>query len=137
MQAMPTTSAAAERMSPDVSGLDVERLTEAIEHEILSSSPVERTGKVLEVIGTLVKVAGLDVTLGELCELRAANGTLLQHAEVIGFTRDVALLSPFSRLANVSRSTRVVGLGRRLSVKGGDAVVGRARVRRRRRVAGG
>ena len=134
MQATPITSVPAERMSPigapgaaatAPDTLDVERLTEAIEHEILSSSPVERTGKVLEVIGTLVKVAGLDVTLGELCELRSANGTLLQHAEVIGFTRDVALLSPFSRLANVSRSTRVVGLGRPLSVKVGEALLGR------------
>ncbi len=88
---------------------DAERLADAIEHEILSTASIARTGKVLEVIGTLVKVAGLDVTLGELCELRAANGELLQHAEVIGFTRDVALLSPFSRLADISRSTRVVG----------------------------
>ncbi|MDR6409127.1 UNVERIFIED_ORG: type III secretion protein N (ATPase) [Burkholderia sp. 1263] len=104
---------------------DVEQFADAIEHEILSTSSIARTGKVLEVIGTLVKVAGLDVTLGELCELRAANGELLQHAEVIGFTRDVALLSPFSRLADISRSTRVVGLGRSLSVPVGDALLGR------------
>jgi type III secretion protein N (ATPase) len=110
---------------PRTHAFDMERLTEAIEREILSSTHVERTGKVIEVIGTLVKVAGLDVTLGELCELRSANGRLLQHAEVIGFTRDVALLSPFARLADVSRSTRVVGLGRPLSVGVGDALLGR------------
>ncbi|MGY6151330.1 type III secretion system ATPase SctN [Paraburkholderia graminis] len=104
---------------------DAERLADAIEHEILSTASIARTGKVLEVIGTLVKVAGLDVTLGELCELRAVNGELLQHAEVIGFTRDVALLSPFSRLADISRSTRVVGLGRSLTVPVGDALLGR------------
>jgi type III secretion protein N (ATPase) len=104
---------------------DAERLADAIEHEILSTASIARTGKVLEVIGTLVKVAGLDVTLGELCELRAANVELLQHAEVIGFTRDVALLSPFSRLADISRSTRVVGLGRSLTVPVGDALLGR------------
>ncbi|MDR6476147.1 type III secretion protein N (ATPase) [Burkholderia sp. OAS925] len=104
---------------------DAERLADAIEHEILSTASIARTGKVLEVIGTLVKVAGLDVTLGELCELRSANGELLQHAEVIGFTRDVALLSPFSRLADISRSTRVVGLGRSLTVPVGDALLGR------------
>ncbi|CAB4046514.1 putative ATP synthase YscN [Paraburkholderia phenoliruptrix] len=104
---------------------DAERLADAIEHEILSTASIARSGKVLEVIGTLVKVAGLDVTLGELCELRAANGKLLQHAEVIGFTRDVALLSPFSRLADISRSTRVVGLGRSLTVPVGDSLLGR------------
>lgn len=104
---------------------DAERLAEAIERELLSTSNVARSGKVLEVIGTLVKVGGLDVTLGELCELRSANGTLLQHAEVIGFTRDVALLSPFSRLADISRSTQVIGLGRPLSVPVGHALLGR------------
>lgn len=105
--------------------IDFERLTDAIEREILAVPGVARTGKVLEVIGTLIKVAGLDVSLGELCELRAPNGTLLQHAEVIGFTRDVALLSPFSRLENISRSTQVIGLGRPLSVKVGDMLLGR------------
>lgn len=104
---------------------DVERLAEAIERELLSTSNVARSGKVLEVIGTLVKVGGLDVTLGELCELRSANGTLLQHAEVIGFTRDVALLSPFSQLADISRSTQVIGLGRPLSIPVGHALLGR------------
>jgi type III secretion protein N (ATPase) len=105
--------------------VDFDRLTDEIEREILAVPGVARTGKVLEVIGTLIKVAGLDLSLGELCELRAPNGTLLQHAEVIGFTRDVALLSPFSRLENISRSTQVIGLGRSLAVKVGDMLLGR------------
>lgn len=66
---------------------------------------------------------GLDLSLGELCELRAANGALLQQAEVIGFTPDVALLSPFSQ--NISRSTQVVGLGSSRAVKVGDMLLGR------------
>ena len=104
---------------------DFDRLTDEIERELLAVPNVARAGKVLEVIGTMIKVAGLDVSLGELCELRGPNGALLQHAEVIGFTRDVALLSPFSRLENVSRSTQVIGLGRPLSVKVGDMLLGR------------
>ncbi|MDR3096677.1 MAG: type III secretion system ATPase SctN [Paraburkholderia sp.] len=105
--------------------VDLERLTDEIAREILAAPGVTRTGKVLEVIGTLIKVGGLDLSLGELCELRAPNGDLLQHAEVIGFTRDVALLSPFSRLEHISRSTRVIGLGRPLAVKVGDMLLGR------------
>jgi type III secretion protein N (ATPase) len=104
---------------------DFDRLTDEIERELLAAQNVTRAGKVLEVIGTLIKVSGLDVSLGELCELRAPDGKLLQHAEVIGFTRDVALLSPFSRLENVSRSTKVIGLRRPLSVKVGDMLLGR------------
>jgi ATP synthase in type III secretion protein N len=105
--------------------VDLERLTDEIEREILAAPGVERTGKVLEVIGTLIKVGGLDLSLGELCELRAPNGDLLQNAEVIGFTRDVALLSPFARLEHISRSTRVIGLARPLAVKVGNMLLGR------------
>ncbi|AOR72419.1 EscN/YscN/HrcN family type III secretion system ATPase [Burkholderia stabilis] len=105
--------------------LRFERLTDEIEREILLQPGVSRTGKVIEVIGTLVKVGGLDVSLGELCELRTPGGVLLQQAEVIGFTRDFALVSPFSRLTDISRSTQVIGLGRSLSVKVGDMLLGR------------
>nr|WP_232469824.1 hypothetical protein [Burkholderia pseudomallei] len=76
-------------------------------------------------IGTLIKVSGLDVALGELCELRTREGRLLQRAEVVGFTRDVALLSPFSQLEQISRTTQVIGLGRPLSIPVGDALLGR------------
>ncbi|WP_175891549.1 type III secretion system ATPase SctN [Burkholderia cepacia] len=105
--------------------LGFERLTDEIEREILARSCVLRTGKVIEVIGTLVKVGGIDVAVGELCELRTPAGVLLQHAEVIGFTRDCALLSPFSMLADISRSTQVIGLGRSLSIRVGDMLLGR------------
>ena len=41
---------------------DVEQFADAIEHEILSTSSIARTGKVLEVIGTLVKVCPTPIT---------------------------------------------------------------------------
>jgi type III secretion protein N (ATPase) len=63
--------------------------------------------------------------VGELCELRTPAGTLLQHAEVVGFSRDYAMLSPFGRLTDVSRNTVVVGLRRPLAVGVGDALLGR------------
>ncbi|KVK72790.1 type III secretion apparatus H+-transporting two-sector ATPase [Burkholderia ubonensis] len=104
---------------------DHENFVATLADALLTSPDAVTTGKVLEVIGTLVKVGGLDVSLGELCELRTPDGTLLQHAEVIGFTRNVALLSPFSRVDRVSRSTRVVALGRPLSVPVGRVLLGR------------
>ncbi|KAA0080343.1 EscN/YscN/HrcN family type III secretion system ATPase [Trinickia soli] len=100
-------------------------LTDAIGQELRGGSRVETRGKVLEVVGTLMRVTGLEVRLGELCELRAPNGQLLQHAEVVGFSRNVAVLSPFGRVADISRSTQVIGLGRPLSVPVGDALLGR------------
>ncbi|MDR5759455.1 type III secretion system ATPase SctN [Caballeronia sp. LZ035] len=102
-----------------------EQLSHAIENELRTTARVTQSGKIIEVIGTLIKVGGVDLQLGELCELRAPDGALLQHGEVIGFTRDYALVSPFARLENVSRATRVIGLGRPMSIRVGDALLGR------------
>ena len=100
-------------------------LADMIERELRRRPGPAVYGKVQEVIGTLVKVAGIDVMLGELCELRSPRGELLQRAEVVGFSRDVALLSPFGRLGDLSRETRVVGLKRPLAIRIGDGLLGR------------
>jgi ATP synthase in type III secretion protein N len=100
-------------------------LTRAIELELLTERGVATRGKVLEVIGTLIRVTGMSVRLGELCELRSSAGVLLQHAEVVGFSRNVSILSPFGRLGDISRETQVWGLGRPLSVPVGDGLLGR------------
>ena len=100
-------------------------LTDAIGEELRAGPRVQTRGKVLEVVGTLIRVTGIEVRLGELCELRSPGGRVLQQAEVVGFSRNVAVLSPFGRLADISRSTQVIGLGRPLSVPVGDALLGR------------
>lgn len=84
-----------------------------------------QAGKVSEVVGTLLKATGLDVRCGELCELQSRDGTLLQYAEVVGFTCDQAVLVPFAGTAGLSRSTLVVGTGRPLQVRVGPALLGR------------
>jgi len=100
-------------------------LAAAIERELRTRPRIDARGKVLEVIGTLVRVTGLDVRLGELCELRSPAGVLVQNAEVVGFSRDIAILSPFGRLGDISRETQVIGLKRPLSVPVGDGLLGR------------
>ena len=103
---------------------ELNNLADAIAYELTQTAYATK-GKVLEVIGTLIRVVGLEVKTGELCELRTARGELLTYAEVIGFSRDQALLSPFGRLTNISRETLVIGLGRPLSVNVGPGLLGR------------
>jgi ATP synthase in type III secretion protein N len=100
-------------------------LADAIERELRTTFRPAACGKIQEVIGTLIKVAGLEASLGELCELRSPQGEVLQRAEVVGFSRDIVLLSPFGRLGNISRETRVVGLKRPLALRIGDKLLGR------------
>ncbi|WP_118182923.1 type III secretion system ATPase SctN [Paraburkholderia phosphatilytica] len=100
-------------------------LADRLEAALGGSAALERYGRVLEAVGTLVKVGGLDVQMGELCELRTPEGELMQRAEVVGIARQHALLAPFGSMSGLSRSTRVTGSGQPLSVPVGPGVLGR------------
>jgi ATP synthase in type III secretion protein N len=104
---------------------DLQQFATALEDELPHEPAISRTGKVFEVVGTLIKVSGLDVKVGELCELRDARERLLQRAEVVGFGRHGAILSPFGSLTGVGAETRVWGTGNALSIKVGPALLGR------------
>jgi ATP synthase in type III secretion protein N len=104
---------------------DLQEFSEALRNELEEAPSFARTGKVFEVVGTLLRASGLDAKVGELCELQDQRGRVLQRAEVIGFSRHGAVLSPFGSMTGVSESTRVVGTGKPLSVKVGPALLGR------------
>jgi ATP synthase in type III secretion protein N len=104
---------------------DLSDLTRLIEAEFSSAPIVTRTGKVTEVVGTLMRVSGLDARLGELCEVLDDAGQVLQSAEVVGFAGGRTILSPFGSILGVRGGTRVRGLGKVLSVPVGDGLLGR------------
>lgn len=94
--------------------------------ELQGSEIVGRSGKVTEVVGTLVRASGLSAKLGEMCHLLAGDGSVLQVAEVIGFSHGQTILSPFGSILGVAAGlTRVVGLGEIQSIPVGDALLGR------------
>jgi type III secretion protein N (ATPase) len=93
--------------------------------EVAAASMMRRTGKVTEVVGTLMRVSGLEAMVGELCELLDADGQVIQSAEVVGFAGGRCIVSPFGSVLGVNAATRVVGLGQVLSVAVGPALLGR------------
>jgi len=112
--------------------MSAEPRTEALEHiarwmksELDGAQMLNRTGKVVEVIGTLMRVTGLDAKLGELCNVLDASGGVLQAAEVVGFSNGQSILSPFGSILGVRGGSPVVGLGEVLSVPVGPALLGR------------
>ncbi|MCW7540288.1 type III secretion system ATPase SctN [Aquabacterium sp. A7-Y] len=106
--------------------MNLQELTQWMEAELASASMVTRAGKVSEVVGTLMRVSGLEAKLGELCHLLDASGEVMQVAEVVGFSGGRTILSPFGSILGVSAgNTRVVGTGQVLSVPVGDRLLGR------------
>jgi type III secretion protein N (ATPase) len=101
------------------------KLTEALENELKTEQLMSRSGKVFEVVGTLLRVSGLDAQIGELCELQDARGRFMQRAEVVGFGRQGAVLSPYGSMVGINENTRVLGTGKPLSVPVGPGLLGR------------
>lgn len=104
----------------------LDALETALRREVAAAQTVRRSGKVVEVVGTLVRATGLAARLGEMCHLLDERGELLQVAEVIGFSNGQTILSPFGAIFGVSAGhTRVVGLGSVQSIPVGDGLLGR------------
>lgn len=74
----------------------------------LQTTPVlDRRGKVVEAVGTLVRASGLDVQIGQTCHISDPSGTMIP-AEVVGFSGPHALLTPLRPLRGISRRSTVV-----------------------------
>ncbi|MBK8229752.1 MAG: type III secretion system ATPase SctN [Candidatus Eisenbacteria bacterium] len=95
---------------------------EAVLREV---SPVEVRGRVTGLVGLIVKAALPEAWVGELCYIHNPRSDQPVRAEVVGFDQNEALLMPLGDLANIGMASEVVPTGRCLSVKVGDALLGR------------
>jgi type III secretion protein N (ATPase) len=82
-------------------------------------------GRVIEVVGTIVKAVVPHVRLGELCLLRNAEDDQGVEAEVVGFSNEAALLTPIGDMQGISSSTQVWPTGRSHQVAVGPGLLGR------------
>ncbi len=89
-----------------------------------AAAPVALCGRVVEARGTLIRVAGIDARIGDMCELRLSDGSV-QMAEVTGLVDECALLMPHGELDGLSLGARVVPLRRGHRVPVGEALLGR------------
>lgn len=83
-----------------------------------------RRGTVLDAMGTTLRVGGLALGVGDLCEIETERGGYLL-AETIGVSRDAGVLMPFGDLAGVKAGAwvRCCGRGQRVGV--GPGLLGR------------
>jgi type III secretion protein N (ATPase) len=99
-------------------------LRDAMARALGTASPIALCGRVAEARGTLIRVAGIDARIGELCELRLSDGRA-QMAEVTGLADECALLMPHGELDGLSLGARVIPLRHGHRVPVGDALLGR------------
>lgn len=103
----------------------LEYIGQMLKDTIAELSTIEVRGRVEQVTGTIIKATVPGVKVGELCILRNPGEDFELRAEVVGFVRNSALLTPLGALEGVSYHTEVIPTGHVLSVPVGDELLGR------------
>jgi ATP synthase in type III secretion protein N len=85
---------------------------------------LRHTGFVVEALGTIVRVAGVQARVGERCILRSADGRCLD-AEVVGVQGDGLLLMPFGGIEGIGVDAEVWATGAPLLMPVGAGFLGR------------
>ncbi len=105
--------------------MSLDYLQDMLSTTLRDTTPVDVRGRVVQVVGTIIKALVPGVKIGELCTLRCPyDGTSMQ-AEVVGFMADAALLTPFDTLQGISASTEVIPSGQMYKVPVGQCLLGR------------
>ena len=92
----------------------------------LEDAPTLRIkGRVIQVVGTIIKAVVPRVKVCEICLLRNPGETFELKAEVVGFSRDAAILTPLGDLQGVSGATEVIPTGQPHRVWVGPELIGR------------
>ncbi|MDR1255415.1 MAG: type III secretion system ATPase SctN [Puniceicoccales bacterium] len=100
-------------------------ITDMLERDIEDAPLVQVKGKVTQVVGTIIKAVVPGVKIGELCSLKNPWEDHELLAEVVGFSKQAALLTPLGEMRGLSPSTEVIPSGKVHMVPVGDALLGR------------
>jgi len=100
-------------------------ITQVLDQAVEDAQPVEIKGRVIQVVGTIIKAAVPGVKVGEVCILRNPWENFEVQAEVVGFTKDAALLTALGTMTGISAQTEVIPTRRVHMVPVGDSLLGR------------
>ncbi|WP_461833084.1 type III secretion system ATPase SctN [Desulfothermus sp.] len=103
----------------------LEYITSLMEEAVETVNPLRIRGRVIQVVGTIIKAVVPTVKIGEICILKNPWEKWELHAEVVGFSKDAALLTPLGSLMGVSSSTEVYPTGKIHMVGVGESLRGR------------
>jgi flagellum-specific ATP synthase len=96
------------------------RCTQAVNN----SDPIRVFGKVTEITGVLLKAVGIKPSVGEACRIYP-EGQGVVEAEVVGFRDGKVLLMAIGELSGIRPGSRVLALGKKVSIVVGPELMGR------------
>ncbi len=103
-----------------MAAIDLSCYTKALE----DAEPLRVYGKINEITGIIIKASGLKVSIGEACRIYTDKGPVID-AEVVGFRDGKVLLMAIGELAGIKPGSRVLPIGKNVSVRVGPDLIGR------------
>ena len=100
-------------------------IAEVLNRGVEDAPPIEVKGRVIQVVGTIIRASVPGVKVGEICLLRNPWEDFEVAAEVVGFTRDAVLLTSLGQMLGISPSTEVIPTRRVHMVPVGGELLGR------------
>lgn len=100
-------------------------ITEVLDQAVADARPIDVKGKVIQVVGTIIKASVPGVKVGEVCLLRNPWEGTEVAAEVVGFTKETVLLTALGAMVGISAQTEVIPTRRVHMVPVGDSLLGR------------
>ena len=80
-------------------------------------TPVDVRGRVIELVGLLIRAAVPGARIGELCLIRSPHRARELRAEVVGFRGSEVILMPLGDIHDVAMGAEVVSTGAPLTVR--------------------
>lgn len=105
----------------EISPFNAERYFSVIQ----AVNPVQRTGKVSQIVGLTVEGEGPAANLGENCLIKTAENSDPLPAEVVGFKSGRILLMPLGEMSGISPGCEIIATGKMLQVQVGSELLGR------------
>ncbi|MFA5487780.1 MAG: type III secretion system ATPase SctN [Candidimonas sp.] len=100
-------------------------ITNMLEMALHDTQTLRVKGRVVQVVGTIIKAVVPAVKIGEVCVLRNPGEPFEMRAEVVGFAHDAALLTPIGDMFGISSVTEVMPTGSAHRVAVGPSLLGR------------
>jgi len=107
------------------SASELEYIARMLRGAVAQATTVKIRGRVVQVVGTIVKAIVPTVRVGEVCMLRNPGDDFEVQAEVVGFSKGTALLMPATGTTGISGDTEVFPTGRQSMAPVGDGLLGR------------
>ncbi len=91
---------------------------------VKNSEPLKVYGRIVDITGLTITASGINVSIGEACKIYS-DKTRSIDAEVVGFKDGKVILMAIGDISGIKHGSRILPLGKSVSVKVSDELIGR------------